>query len=69
MEQIEYDKNGMLMPQKVNYVQNKSQEKSIELKKELEKLRKFLNYKKSNFCKKILDEIIKNYFTEDLKRR
>ena len=33
-----------------------------ELKKELEKLLNFLNYKNRNFCKKKLKDILKEYF-------
>ena len=32
------------------------------LKKDLVKLRKYLDYKNSGFCKKKLENIIKNYF-------
>lgn len=32
------------------------------LKKELVKLRRFLDYKNSGFCKKKLENILKNYF-------
>ena len=32
------------------------------LKKDLEKLRKFLNYKNANFCKKKLELILHHYF-------
>ena len=37
-------------------------EKNQELKKELEKLLNFLNYKNRNFCKKKLKDILKKYF-------
>ena len=38
------------------------QEKNQELKKELKRLRKLLNFKNSKFCKRVLDEIIHKYF-------
>jgi len=42
---------------------NKSiQEKNQELKDDLERLRRYLNYKNSKFCKRVLDEIIRKYF-------
>ena len=38
------------------------QEKNGDLKDELERLRVYLNYKNSRFCKKVLDEILHKYF-------
>lgn len=38
------------------------QEKNQELKDELERLRRYLNYKNIKFCKKILNKIIHKYF-------
>ncbi|MHA1380524.1 MAG: hypothetical protein ACTSRG_19330 [Candidatus Helarchaeota archaeon] len=38
------------------------QEKNGELRNELEQLRRYLNYKNSKFCKRVLDEIIHKYF-------
>ena len=38
------------------------QEKNGELRSELERLRRYLNYKNSRFCKRVLDEIIRRYF-------
>ena len=38
------------------------QKESGGLKDELERLRRYLNYKNGKFCKKVLDEIIHNYF-------
>ena len=43
---------------------NKAQEKNQELKKELKRLRRYLNYKNSKFCKRVLDEIIHKYFKD-----
>lgn len=39
-----------------------NKEKLEDLKKELEELRIFLNYKNSRFCKNTLDNIIEKYF-------
>ena len=38
------------------------QEKNSDLKGELERLRRYLNYKNGKFCKRVLDEIIHKYF-------
>lgn len=38
------------------------QEKKENLKDELERLWRYLNYKNSKFCKRVLDEIIHKYF-------
>jgi len=43
-------------------VSRRTQEKNGELRGELERLRTFLNYKNSKFCKRVLDEIIRKYF-------
>lgn len=38
------------------------QEKNGDLRDELKRLRRYLNYKNSKFCKRVLDEIIRKYF-------
>ena len=38
------------------------QKKNGNLRDELERLRRYLNYKNSKFCKRVLDEIIHKYF-------
>lgn len=38
------------------------QEKNSDLRDELERFRRYLNYKNSKFCKRVLDEIIRKYF-------
>lgn len=43
-------------------ISKRNQEKNGELRCELERLRRFLNYKNSKFCKRVLDEIIRKYF-------
>lgn len=40
------------------------QEKNGSLRDELERLRRYLNYKNSKFCKRVLDEIIQKYFKD-----
>jgi phosphopantetheinyl transferase (holo-ACP synthase) len=41
------------------------QEKGTDLRGELERLRRYLNYKNSKFCKRVLDEIIRKYFKNE----
>ena len=50
------------MDKATELVSKNIQEKNSDLRGELERLRRYLNYKNSKFCKRVLDEIIRKHF-------